>query len=96
MIAITGCSSRNILCSLTSNWAKDHRIIYLEEFIYDVPIVDPIDVTRQDHMELFVEITPAHRIYPKRITPLVITVKWQDSPHAAIVHASFTPVFEVL
>jgi acetyl esterase/lipase len=95
MIAITGCSSRNTLRSLTSYRAKDHRIIDLEELIYDVPLIDPLDVTRQDHMKFFVEFTPAHRSYPKRISPLVIVVKEQDSPHAAIVHASLTPVVEV-
>lgn len=96
MIAITGCSSSNTLCSLTSNGAKDHLIIDLGEIIYDVSLIDPLDVTRQDHMKFFVEFTPAHRIYPKRINSLVIIVKWHDSPHAAIVHASLTPVFEML
>jgi hypothetical protein len=96
MIAKTGCRSRNTLCSLTSYRAKGHRIIDLEKFINDVPLIDPLDVTRQDHMEFFVEFMPAHRIYPKRITPLVIIVTWQESPNAALAQASLIPVFEVL
>lgn len=95
MMAISGCNSRNTLCSPTSYRAKDHRIIDSEGSVHDSLLIDPLDVTRQDHMEFFVEFTPAHRIYLKRLTPLVIIVKCQDSPHAAIVHVSLTPVFEM-
>ena len=53
--SLSGSNSRYTLYDLVSNKEKDYHVSDLKEFLYDLSVVDPLDVARRDHMEFFVE-----------------------------------------
>ena len=46
---------RYTLFDLITNKEKDYHVSDMKPFIFNADLVDPVDVTRRDYMEFFIE-----------------------------------------
>ena len=58
---IKGLNSRYTLLDLITGKEKDYHVSDMKPFIFDSAIVDPLDITRRDLMEFFIEKISDHR-----------------------------------
>ena len=55
MRAVNGENSRYTLFDLITNKEKEYHVSDMKPFIFNVDLVDPVDVARRDYTEFFIE-----------------------------------------
>ena len=78
MRIIKGLNSRYTLLDLITSKEKDYHVSDMKPFDFDSAIVDPLDITRRDQTEFFIEKISDHRGKLSQRKSLQFFVSWMD------------------